>query len=247
MWFKVDDTLAFHHKTIKAGNAAMGLWVRAGSWCSQQLTDGFVPREMAEVMGSPAQIRRLVSAVLWAEVEGGFQFHEWGVEGRQPTRVEVKNRQEKERKRKQKYRESLLESSSKPEESSKNFSLFSTDQQVNGSCPTGRERTGDALPTRPDPTRPKEEPLPRKRGTRIPDDFTVTPEMTAWAKERVPQLQGANETEKFINYWRAATGRTATKLDWVATWRNWMLNAAERTNGRKPLSGSACGDHWQDA
>lgn len=31
-WFKVDDHLAFHRKTLAAGNEAMGLWVRAGSW-----------------------------------------------------------------------------------------------------------------------------------------------------------------------------------------------------------------------
>jgi len=68
----------------------------------------------------------------------------------------------------------------------------------------------------------------KKRGTRIPDDFTVTPEMAAWAREHVPQLAGKGETEKFIDYWRAASGRNAVKRDWVAAWRNWMRNAAER-------------------
>lgn len=69
---------------------------------------------------------------------------------------------------------------------------------------------------------------PRKRGKRIPDDFRVTPDMVDWARERCPHVDGRVETEKFINYWRAKSGRDATKLDWVATWRNWMLNAAER-------------------
>jgi len=41
-WFKVDDTLAFHAKVVAAGNAAMGLWVRAGAHSMQQLTDGFI-------------------------------------------------------------------------------------------------------------------------------------------------------------------------------------------------------------
>ena len=70
---------------------------------------------------------------------------------------------------------------------------------------------------------------PRKRGTRIPDDFAVTPEMVTWARERVPHVDGRLETEKFINHWRSKPGREATKLDWTATWRNWMLNA---TGGR---------------
>lgn len=71
-----------------------------------------------------------------------------------------------------------------------------------------------------------------KRGTRIPDDFTVTPEMVTWARERVPAVDGRVETEKFINYWRGKSGKDATKLDWPATWRNWMLNAAERNGAR---------------
>jgi hypothetical protein len=79
----------------------------------------------------------------------------------------------------------------------------------------------------------------RKRGTRIPEDFKVTPEMHNWAKEHVPELGGLRETEKFINYWRAKTGAGATKLDWPATWRNWMLTAAERLaprSGHKPYT-----------
>lgn len=72
-----------------------------------------------------------------------------------------------------------------------------------------------------------------KRATRIPDDFAVTADMVTWARQKVPDVDGARETEKFINYWRAKSGAAATKHDWAATWRNWMLNAAERTpNGR---------------
>lgn len=67
-----------------------------------------------------------------------------------------------------------------------------------------------------------------KRGTRIPDDFAVTPAMVEWATNRCPHIDGRLETEKFINYWQAKSGKDATKLDWVATWRNWMLNAAQR-------------------
>lgn len=67
-----------------------------------------------------------------------------------------------------------------------------------------------------------------KRGTRIPDDFAVTPEMVAWGRENVPTVNGALETAKFVDYWRAKSGAGATKTDWVATWRNWMRNAADR-------------------
>lgn len=76
---------------------------------------------------------------------------------------------------------------------------------------------------------------PRKRGTRIPDDFAVTPEMAAWAHRECPNVDGRRSTEMFVNHWRAKTGRDATKLDWPATWRNWMLRdqeTAQRNTGR---------------
>lgn len=78
---------------------------------------------------------------------------------------------------------------------------------------------------------------PRKRGTRLPDDFTVTADMVSWARDRVPHVDGKTETEKFINYWRAKSGREAVKLDWEATWRNWMLTASERTPTRASPNG----------
>lgn len=76
--------------------------------------------------------------------------------------------------------------------------------------------------------------VPRKRGKRIPDDFAITEEMRDWGRTNCPTVDGQTETVKFINYWQAKAGRDATKVDWVATWRNWMLNAKERQPGGKP-------------
>lgn len=80
-WFKVDDQLAFHAKTVMVGNSAMGLWVRAGSWSSAHLTDGFIPAHMANAMANamakPSDTESLVESGLWDEVDGGYQFHDW--------------------------------------------------------------------------------------------------------------------------------------------------------------------------
>lgn len=86
-WFKVDDTFPFHAKVIEAGNSAVGLWVRAGAWSMQQLTDGFVPVHMIRQLGTLRDARRLVEAGLWTEKDDGFVFHEW--EQRQPSRAKV--------------------------------------------------------------------------------------------------------------------------------------------------------------
>lgn len=104
-WFKVDDTLATHAKVVRAGNAAMGLWVRSGSWSASQLTDGFVPSDMIGVLGGkPADARRLVEVGLWHNAEGGYRFHEWEKDGRQPTRAETEKKRDEWRARQRKAR-----------------------------------------------------------------------------------------------------------------------------------------------
>lgn len=65
MWFKVDDQLAFHRKSLRAGNAAMGLWVRAGSWLAgQKRTDapGVITVAELRTMGTANEIKRLIEA-----------------------------------------------------------------------------------------------------------------------------------------------------------------------------------------
>lgn len=103
-WFKVDDGLAFHRKVVAAGNAAMGLWVRSGSWCAQHLTDGFIPDHMIGLLGTAAQRQKLISVGLWVSVEGGCQFHGWNEKGRQPTSESVRAERDRAATRQAKYR-----------------------------------------------------------------------------------------------------------------------------------------------
>jgi hypothetical protein len=92
-WFKVDDNLAFHPKTVAAGNAALGLWVRAGSWSAHTHTDGIIPNEIASTIGTRNQIGRLVSSGFWIPKGNGFEFHEW--HERQPIAADLKAASEK--------------------------------------------------------------------------------------------------------------------------------------------------------
>ncbi|MDH6141118.1 hypothetical protein P3T35_003131 [Kitasatospora sp. GP30] len=66
-WFAVDDSAYAHPKMLKAGNAAIGLWVRCGAYCSAHLTDGIVPGAIASMYGTPPQIRKLIIVGLWHE------------------------------------------------------------------------------------------------------------------------------------------------------------------------------------
>lgn len=108
-WFKVDDTLHAHKKAMRAGTEAMGLWVLAGSWAADQLTDGWVPQYAISRWSAAADelAGRLVSAGLWVEGEHdgdkGWWFHQW--DERQPTRGEVTARRKADAERRAKWRE----------------------------------------------------------------------------------------------------------------------------------------------
>lgn len=102
-WFRVDDTFAHHAKVLEAGNAAVGLWVRAGAWSMQQLSDGFIPTQVVHTIGTRSQARRLVDVGLWIAKDDGYQFHEW--EQRQPSRVQVHADREAAAERQRKARE----------------------------------------------------------------------------------------------------------------------------------------------
>ena len=67
-----------------------------------------------------------------------------------------------------------------------------------------------------------------KRGTRIPDDFTVTPDMVAWARDNASHVDGRYETAQFCDYWRSKAGKDAAKLNWVLTWQTWMRKAEQQ-------------------
>lgn len=80
-WFKVDDKLHDHRKARAAKKAAIGVWVLAGSWCMDNLTDGFVPEDVLPRWGTRADAAKLVEAGLWVistrNGEKGWQFHDW--------------------------------------------------------------------------------------------------------------------------------------------------------------------------
>lgn len=63
--------------------------------------------------------------------------------------------------------------------------------------------------------------------------------MIEWARTNTP-LVGAKETLAFVDYWRGAPGGKGVKLDWPATWRNWMRKAQQDAE-RRPARASPNG------
>jgi hypothetical protein len=71
-WFRLDDSFHSHPKVIAAGNEAIGLYVRCGTYAAQHLTDGFIRQDVALLYGSDELIDTLVKTTLWRRVRGGW-------------------------------------------------------------------------------------------------------------------------------------------------------------------------------
>lgn len=74
-----------------------------------------------------------------------------------------------------------------------------------------------------------------KRAKRLAADWTLPAEYLAWALSDRPEFTEAlvaREAEKFADHWHAASGKGAAKMDWFATWRNWVRNASLPNNVR---------------
>ncbi|MEW9530738.1 hypothetical protein [Microbispora sp. NPDC049125] len=72
----------------------------------------------------------------------------------------------------------------------------------------------------------------RQRATRLPEDWEPGQQARAWAaKRRYSQAFIDHETEKFRRHFKAVPGEKGRKIDWDATWENWLIRAEERSPG----------------
>lgn len=106
-WGKIDDNFFSHPKVLAAGTLACGLMIKAISYSSHYLTDGFIAREAISSLISdtddPISIaERLVKVRLFERVEGGYQIHDYLEYN--PSKEEVERERGLTRKRQADYR-----------------------------------------------------------------------------------------------------------------------------------------------
>ncbi len=68
----------------------------------------------------------------------------------------------------------------------------------------------------------------RRRATRLPADWQPSPEDISFCQKARPDLNVRDVADSFRDYWTARSGKEATKLDWPATWRNWVRREKAR-------------------
>ena len=59
-------------------------------------------------------------------------------------------------------------------------------------------------------------------GKRLASDFNFPKEWEQFCQQTRPELSPVKTFDQFKDYWIAQAGQKGVKLDWFATWRNWV-------------------------
>lgn len=70
----------------------------------------------------------------------------------------------------------------------------------------------------------------RERASRLSPDWEPPDPWLEWASHERPEIEPKAEAQKFRDYWIAKPGKEGRKLDWQATWRNWIRNTRVTAN-----------------
>jgi len=90
------------------------------------------------------------------------------------------------------------------------------------------ERLQTAIPETETETETKKE--KKTLGKRLASDFSFPKEWEEFCQTERPELSPVKTFDQFKDYWIAQAGQKGVKLDWFATWRNWVRS----TNAPKP-------------
>lgn len=92
-WFRLDDNGYDHEKVLAAGDRPYGAWCRAGQYCSNKRTDGFLSQKAAMRINRDSRVwARLVEVGLLEQTVGGFRIHDYLVYN--PSKAELESKAE---------------------------------------------------------------------------------------------------------------------------------------------------------
>ena len=114
------------------------------------------------------------------------------------------------------------------------YRKFIEKQKLNGSKggrPKKSHRKPNANPTQTqnnpnqEPITTNQEPIVKAtKGSRLSADFDLPEDWIVFCQTERPDLNPQKVFDSFKDYWTAKAGAAGVKLDWTATWRNWVRN-----------------------
>lgn len=160
-WSKFDDAFWSHPKTLRAGNEAVGAFVRLVCYCSQHLTDGAIDGDTAlSIALRPKVLEKLVAVGLLEQDGGSFRVR--GYLEHHPSRAQVEAQREAKTHRQNRWRSSA----SRVQEPASNAGKVthvdaSTAPSRDASTSPSRDGVRDDAPSHPIPSHP----IPREELT----------------------------------------------------------------------------------
>ena len=228
LFARFDLDYADHPKIGDLSDAAFRAHVEMILYSRKYMTDGHIPKRVANRFGSEA-LSELCSndprsPSLVRNPDGSYTLH--GYADMNETRAEIEERS----RRNSKNGARGGRPSKRAGSSRETQSVTESDSETKPSrkAETETETETEVTPNGVTPLTPQR----GKRGTRLDPNWTPSPELVAQMRDECPAVDLKAEHRVFVDYWIAQPGQRGTKLDWPATWRNWMRRKQSDSRGR---------------
>lgn len=191
-----------HPKVSRLSDAAFRAFVEANGHSRMREVDGVLEADDAEFLWKPEALTELVHShpsrpLMFRDDDGNYVLRDYAEH--QFTKADRDELTEKRR---------LAGIASANKRSARAQHVLNTDQQT--ATEIGKEKGTSTS---------NEVEEPRKRAHSIPDNFTITERMRAWAADNAPLVDLDAKLPEFIDYWR---GVGKPMKDWEAVWHNGM-------------------------
>lgn len=221
LYARIDIGFDEHDKIYPLSDAAFRALVEATLYSRRQLTDGFLAERMTLKKWGAEVIEELSTndpeRPSLIRVDGGWQIHDFAEH--QTTNADIDAK-----------REAGAKGAAKRWHSRSDRSPMGNPMPNDGGTLAKTETETD---TDTDTSLSKERDNRARRGSRISDDWMPTPESIAKVRDECPNVDPQKEHPVFIDYWIAQPGQKGVKVDWDATWRNWMRRKQQDSAGKK--------------
>lgn len=123
-----------------------------------------------------------------------------------------------------------------------NYEDYQSPGRSKDAAKTHRGRTGDAVKKQDNKITKEDTNVSsgKRRGSRLSHDWFLPADWGQWSiDEGWSEDTIRAESDKFKDYWHSVAGAKGVKLDWFATWRNWMRNVAKPKQHLKAINGGS--------
>lgn len=235
LFARFDLDYADHPKIGDLSDAAFRAHVELILYSRKYMTDGIIPKRVANRVGfeslSELCSNDAESPSLSRNDDGSYTLH--GYADMNETRDEIEARTRRNSR-------NGAKGGRPPKQVGNPEETQSVSQSVSETEPSRKAETETETETEVNP--PKAPQGGKRKGTRLDSDWMPTTDLVQQMQAECPDVDLKSEHRIFVDYWIAQPGQKGVKVDWPATWRNWM----RRKQGDRKVPPKTFGQQRQD-